>query len=85
MNSLVRLGLLVGAIAMSTFATVKPAHAVIPDCTTYWFQTCTTEGSTIYCQSEDICPYQFQCTCKNFPNGLRWRCVGADPNYGICI
>jgi hypothetical protein len=87
MKALVRLGLLVGAIAMFTFATVKPAHAAAPDCSTIWFQACTTQGSTVYCQSSDICPYQFQCSCVlGGPDGsLRWKCVPYPPNPDICI
>lgn len=80
MQALARLGLLVGAIAMSTFATVKPTDAATTDCFTFWFQTCTTEGSTIYCQAYD-CPHV--CTCRMSGDGLRWRC-GVDPSYGIC-
>jgi hypothetical protein len=83
MKKLVRLGLLVGAIAMSTLATVKPTHAALPDCSTVRFQTCTTQGSVVYCL--DYCTYK--CKCEKFLGGLRWRCDEvdpSDPNYGHC-
>jgi hypothetical protein len=82
MKKLVRLGLLVGAIAMSPFATVQPTHAAAPDCSTVYSQTCTTQGSTMYCRFYDDYPdCQFKCTCDP---SFGWRC-GPDPNFGICI
>ena len=92
MKKLVRLGLLVGAITMSTLATVKPTHAALPDCSTVWFQTCTTQDSVIFCQEYPLSEYPssscifYKCTCQRFYGGLRWRCEvdPSDPNYGHC-
>jgi len=83
MKKFVRLGLLVGAITISTFATVKPTHAALPDCSTVQSQTCTTQGSIVYCQ--DYCTYIYKC--EKFLGGLRWKLYGvdpSDPNYGHC-
>jgi hypothetical protein len=87
MKKLVRLGLLVGAITMCTFATAGPIHAAIRDCSTIDVTTCPSpEGyTTIYCRFMDYPDCEYKCTCNPSATTLvKWRCR-PNPDFGTCI